>query len=736
MEKEITGTILDSNDMVSEVDSIIENPDSLPVDLQYDSKKDPEYTTNAAEMREAFWTAYMIDRKIEEAFSIKNAIANYLAKGGNPTVEGLVASLPDEGSAGWYKKHPEDLEKQLNKYLATAGIAPTVVEKKPFNASDLTSSLAKELVSAGGEVDYVLSAKESANDKFKTIYSIAKTIFQGKGIKHHAFIYGSPGVGKSSFYDEKIPVRMDDAIAAAYESWIKQPVVFKNNSKTKEFEIKVGDLYEFVLAQGGKPENDGSLFVNVPFKLEIKDENDRWIPSTMVYRKTDAIYQVEFEKDSKNKIGKYAAEHILCLDPAHDIHCYVKDLQVGDVLPGGFKVLSVEKVSDKDFVYSPQADSESRLYKDVDGLIHHNTFSVKKAMEVEFPKGSLASKGYSIEWNSGDIGKAASNMVSFFYKNRQNKIIILDDCDAFIKEKDPAIQNLLKGMLDLDNTEKNPKYITTPASIRNLASKILKSEASNKKEGVEFSIDMNRLKEGRLVVSIDGIEALNEAISQEEFKIKTVKKNKSSHFNEDYFSLGLLNESKEDDDDEWIDDGELSEDDKELAMLLNQAENDGEDDCEIPSKWRFTSRLIMISNLTKSDVNDAVLSRTLSYELNLTKEEFLARLSEILPNLLTDVETESSMELVEYAKKAAYAYLIAAVDIADKGGSVKGVPVIINQKLQFRIIAELAGKWMQRADSYAEEHNITRQDKLTLDTINNAIKMNFFIFDVIPSLKL
>ena len=560
MEKEITGTILDSNDMVSEVDSIIENPDSLPVDLQYDSKKDPEYTTNAAEMRETFWTAYMIDRKIEEAFSIKNAIANYLAKGGNPTVEGLAASLPDEGSAGWYKKHPEDLEKQLNKYLATAGIAPSVVEKKPFNASDLTNSLAKELVSSGGGVDRVLSAKESADDKFKTIYAIAKTIFQGKGIKHHAFIYGSPGCGK--------------------------------------------------------------------------------------------------------------------------------------------------------------------------------THSIKKAMEVEFPKGSLASKGYSIEWNRGDIGKAASNMVSFFYKNRQNRIIVLDDCDSFIKEKDPAIQNLLKGMLDLDNTEKNPKYITTPASIRNLASKILKSEASNKKEGVEFSIDMNRLKEGRLVVSIDGIEAFNEAIYPEEFKVKTIIKNKSSRFNEDYFSLGLLNESKEDDDDEWIDDGELSEDDKELAMLLNQAENDGEDDCEIPSKWRFTSRLIMISNLTKSDVNDAVLSRTLSYELNLTKEEFLARLSEILPNLLTDVETESSAELVEYAKKAAYAYLIAAVDIADKGGSVKGVPVVINQKLQFRIIAELAGKWMQRADSYAEEHNITRQDKLTLDTINNAIKMNFFIFDVIPSLKL
>ena len=560
MEKEITGTILDSNDMVGEVSSIIENTDSLPVDLQYDSKKDPEYSINAAEMREAFWAAYMTDHKIEEAFSIKNAIANYLAKGGNPTVEDLAASLPDSGSAGWYKKHPEDLEKQLNKYLATAGIAPTVVEKKPFNVSDLTNPLAKELASTSGGVDHVLSAKESADDKFSAIYSIAKTIFQGKGIKHHAFIFGDPGCGK--------------------------------------------------------------------------------------------------------------------------------------------------------------------------------TFSIKKAMEVEFPKGSLASKGYSIEWNSGDIGKAASNIVSFFYKNRQNKIIVLDDCDSFVLAKDQAIQNLLKGMLDLDNTEKNPKYITTPASIRNLASKILKSEAKSQKEGVEFSIDMKKLKEGRLVLSIDGVEAFNEVISPSEFSLKPIKKQKTSRFNEDYFSLGVLNEATEEDDDEWIDDGELSEEDQELAMLLNQSENDGEDDVEIPAKWRFTSRLIMISNLTKSDLNDAVLSRTISYELSLTKEEFLARLSEILPNLLTDVETESSMELVNYAKKAAYAYLIAAVDLADKGGSVKGIPVVISQKLQFRIIAELAGKWMQRADSYAEEHNITRQDKLTLDTINNAIKMNFFIFDVIPSLKL
>lgn len=574
-EVEVTNTLLDSRDMVGEVESILENPQSLPDDLQYDSKEDPEYTANAAEMREAFWAAYMTNGvdKMEEGFSIKNAIKDYVTKnGGKIDVDGFIDSLPsDVPTAKYYKTHRDVAEQQLNAYLAknpAVGAAAAEAEPaKPFSADDLTNDLAKELVTSGGDgVDEVMSAKDSAEDKFSTIYSIAKTIFQGKGIKHHAFIYGDPGVGK--------------------------------------------------------------------------------------------------------------------------------------------------------------------------------TYSVKKAMQVEFPRGALSKKGYSIEWNSGDIGKAASNMVSFFYKHRQNKVIVLDDCDSFVLSKDQAIQNLLKGMLDLDNTEKNPKYITTPASIRNLASKILANEAkSEMHEGVEFSIDQEKLLEGRLVMSIEGEEVLNEAIEPEElkkFKIvetkKPVRESKKALDTGDYFGLGLMNEAVvNDDDDNW--DGELSEEDQELAEQLNQLDNDYEDDVEIPPKWRFTSRLIMISNLRKSDLNDAVLSRTLSYELSLTQEEFLARLSEILPNLLTDVETESSMEIVEYAKKVAFANLIAAVDIANHGGAVKGKRVIIDQKLQFRIIAELAGKWMQRADDYAEKNGITTQDRLTLDRINNDIKMNFFVFDVIPSLK-
>lgn len=499
----------------------------------------------------------------------------------------------------------------------------------------------------------------------------------------------------------------------------------------KELEVKVGDLYEFVLAQGGKPEDEGSLFIDVPFTLEIKDENGNWIPSTKVYKKEDALYEVEFEKDGVTKVGKYAAEHILPYNFEAQLHTYVKDLQEGDELPNGFVVKSVKKVEDKADVYSPQADSESHCYQDIDGLIHHNTFSVKEAMKYDFPKGPLARKGYTIEFNAGDIGKAASAIVAFFYKNRNKKVIILDDCDSFVLSKDQAIQNLLKGMLDLDNTEKNPKMITVAPQIRKLASKIIAADNKALEEGVEVEINQNALREGRLAVSVNGEEVYNEEASAEElaqFKlVEAAPAKKAIREHTNYSGLGLLYESE--DDDEWED---MSEDDAEVAAQF--AELDNEDPEQIPPKWRFASRLIMISNLKKTDLNDAVLSRTLSYELRLTQEEFMARLAQILPHMLTDVETEDSAEVVQYAKEAAYAYLLAAVELANKGGSVGGKSVRIVGKLQFRIIAELAGKWMQRADDYAMKNNIDVSDRLAMDRINNAIKKKFFMYDVMPSL--
>ena len=192
-------------------------------------------------------------------------------------------------------------------------------------------------------------------------------------------------------------------------------------------------------------------------------------------------------------------------------------------------------------------------------------------------------------------------------------------------------------MLDLDNTEKNPKMITVAPQIRKLASKIIAADNKALEEGVEVEINQNALREGRLAVSVNGEEVYNEEASAEElaqFKlVEAAPAKKAIREHTDYSGLGLLYESE--DDDEWE---EMSEDDAEIAAQF--AELDNEDPEGIPPKWRFASRLIMISNLKKTDLNDAVLSRTLSYELRLTQEEFMARLAQILPHMLTDVETE------------------------------------------------------------------------------------------------
>lgn len=553
-------SLISSSNMAKEVEPIInDNAASLPPQLQYNPDEDPEYDKKV--ITEAFWKGYNSKSRLSEAGpSILSYIKDYIRKNGNANLNDIAASLPDDGgSMSWYKKHLDELQKRINKVLVGSGsdLGNTATEIEPphqFSANDLTNDLAKELVSDNSAVDEVMSAADSANDKFDTIYSVARTILTGRGIKHHGFIFGAPGVGK--------------------------------------------------------------------------------------------------------------------------------------------------------------------------------TYSVKQAIKYEFPKGALAKKGYQIEFNSGDIGRSASAIVAFFYKNREKKVIILDDCDAFLLSTDQAIQNLLKAMLDLDNTDKNPKYISVSPTIRKLASKLIAAD-SKMDEGVEISVDENRLREGMLTISVGGKVAYDEAATEEDLKtfhIKEAKKSVVKKFDEaSYFGLDLYNEELNVDEDD-LDDGSIED-----ANELRQLET-GEEDEGIPPKWRFTSRLIMISNLKKDQLNDAVLSRTLSYGLFLTRDEFMARLAQILPNLLTDVETEASPHLVDYAKKVAYAYLLAAVDIANNGGSVSGRTVKITQPLQFRIIAELAGKWMQRVDDYMIKNGINDESDAILNDINNQIKRKFFVFDVIPSL--
>ena len=312
------------------------------------------------------------------------------------------------------------------------------------------------------------------------------------------------------------------------------------------------------------------------------------------------------------------------------------------------------------------------------------SYSVKEAMKNEFPKGKLAAVGYKTWWDKGDIGKAISSVLAYFYKHREKQVLVLDDCDGFLTNKDPSVQNILKGLLELDNTDKNPAFITSAASIRNKANSDLqkaadadaKAKLNKTAEGWEFVIDKQALKEA--------------------------------------FDFSKLTSKYNGDDDNST----RIEDEEEDAKFVDS----------IPERWRFTSRIIFISNLRQKDLNSAIDTRTTVYELALTKDEFLARLLKILPNMLKDVESSNSLDEINYAKNIAYAYITAAVEL-DKQGLIK-----ISRPLEFRLISEFAGRWLLYHDLWCQQNNFKPQSDEDRNTVNNNIKFSFFKNEVVPYL--
>lgn len=212
IENDDSASLLDSPDMESEARETIEQLPDPGIEGMHDVEELSE------SMSAAFWEAYF-SNGLREAFNLKNFITEYVKTHGDATVDDIVAALPnDTPSASYYKKHKDILTQKMASMMGTT--TSMVAQSKPFDPESLTNDLAKELAGSSAE-NRILSAAESAQDKFDSIRSVARTILQGKGIKHHGFIYGDAGCGKSSHYDEKIPVRMDDAIAEAFEAFLK-----------------------------------------------------------------------------------------------------------------------------------------------------------------------------------------------------------------------------------------------------------------------------------------------------------------------------------------------------------------------------------------------------------------------------------------------------------------------------------------------------------------------------------
>lgn len=67
-----------------------------------------------------------------------------------------------------------------------------------------------------------------------------------------------------------------------------------------------------------------------------------------------------------------------------------------------------------------------------------------------------------------------------------------------------------------------------------------------------------------------------------------------------------------------------------------------------PNKFSFVGQIIFISNLSESDFDKAILSRSLHVDVHLTKEELFERMKEIMKKLSPDVDFDKKLEALQY----------------------------------------------------------------------------------------
>ena len=72
---------------------------------------------------------------------------------------------------------------------------------------------------------------------------------------------------------------------------------------------------------------------------------------------------------------------------------------------------------------------------------------------------------------------------------------------------------------------------------------------------------------------------------------------------------------------------------------------------EYPNQFDFTGRIIFISNKDKSDMDDAILSRSLSVDLSMTGDEKIQRMSHVLPQILPDMDMKCKQDALDFLRE-------------------------------------------------------------------------------------
>lgn len=475
----------------------------------------------------------------------------------------------------------------------------------------------------------------------------------------------------------------------------------------EEIDIEISKLFKYFEKFGYEYKDNEFFDVS---GIQIRDENNNWIDLTKIIVKTDDIYKIKF---SNTEELKAAGEHIVSIFPAKQIGKFVKDFKTGDFIPyKDIIVKSVEKVENNSRVYGISVDSESHLYKDSNNFIHRNTHEIMSTCNKYI--GQNPSKAELI-YEAGDIGSNMSSIIPFFYKNSENKIIVLDDNDKMLMANCPQdVQNIMKAILDPKAADEKPITVRT-----SLLSVFTKAYADMLDESIEFRLDpLPLLQENRVNLYINDKLVVDKRVSQNEAKR--------------LIEASWLN-PYEDLTDEELDDAESRLKKAKDDRKKKKAEKPEEDQFRFPRKFLFNSSVIFISNLDMDQISPAVLDRCETKNIKLSLSQFLDRLGSIYGGLCKGGKNSSiPPEVRDWSKKCVYTALNLVIKAWERNVVLFGKPVEINRKLTFRMFDEFVNAHFRYAMALAEDHNSDLSNANFREAISQYVLKDLISLKMIP----
>lgn len=268
---------------------------------------------------------------------------------------------------------------------------------------------------------------------------------------------------------------------------------------------------------------------------------------------------------------------------------------------------------------------------------------------------------------TGSIGRSPTSIAAFLWKYKDEDLVVLDDCDSFLRKN---------GNPDVTNILKGCMEAGTGYKVgipSTIAARVSKLLSENQSKNIN-----NKIK----------------ALFEDEYE-------------------------EEDDEEEAFDSEDID------------LENNNTTTETTPTSWTFNSKLIILSNLHESQIEEAIWSRCDHFDLHLTQDEYLIRLAMIIDDM--DIGQRSGIFTEEEAKEAkalTLSVMKSVIEAGNNGVKLFGKYIRLTSHLEFRVVKDLCNMWFAMLDKELDTNPTESKDEAKKKILKKWVRIG-----VIPRLS-